>query len=1395
MAEEAKQQPALEPVGKPLSLIPVVIKEAALDSPTFRATAVHFSDQIELIERWLETFIKAVSKLAAEMNALQALFDSYIQAATPPLQVSEAVLDHDYTVLALKRFGEGARDFWNSNLRGMKRAEITVVDPIRAYIHNDLRMLKDARKNLDQTQRAFDGAIARYAGQAKTKEPSSLREDAFQLHEARRAYLKASMDFCVMAPQVRATLDKLLVKVIAEQWRDMRTARDSSTTSFARWSTDVDRVKGWSKQMENGERVFKRELHLARQQIENSAELSTRPSRDLDDYAASTVPYLGTQAPSTANLPSPAKPDPGKEKAEKQGWLFQRTITGKPARTYWVRRWFFVKNGIFGWLSQGARSGAVEESEKIGVLLCGIRPAFQEERRFCFEVKTKDTTVLLQAETQNDLTEWISSFEVAKRKALEDTSKDAGAPGSIDAAFSISPPIAPEFAAKTSEGHAAHPSDEGVALERSETLAFPGGDGLATRGSFDVSRRGTAYEREGESSRRDHAARIMEKLDLTRKSTAGPQVSGNNQPSAGGGIASLISASLASASHNIMPVGQIAAPAPGLPDTRLIIGQTLPTSSLAPSTLANPPAPTNLSKAAVAVSGERGLGLGRSGGMPGGLMANLWGSVNWGYINRLERGEVTTARERSASQPPSPIEPLDKPSDGSVDPSPATATSAVAVHRKSMSMGDPTQSPVQRPTIVTDDFPNYYPLALRVQDAQFRILFPNVPRAEKVVLVFRAVWNPTEQQEFPGRVYITAKDIFFFSNHMGLVLITGISLSSIDEVTAAPGKECDFLFLHFKTGSREDGATRLTVKTFLEPLRLLQRRLNFLVRNATSSEHGLEELVKRLIKMEVTDGDHSPSAESWEDVSVSTPMDPGYGGKDVKASLRIDGNLFGPPGINISKNATKFKLPTQPVIHTPHNMTQVVIDKDFDISAKALFHVLFGDKSTVFQMLYRERWAQRVVQGPWLTSDQGIQRRDFEYEIAAPGSASAIVINDYQVIEVLNDHLCYVVANRQTPWYLPSSDRFMLLSKIVITHVAKARCRLSIHTKVDWSRNPRIAKSLIERQALQDLDLEAQDLVDVINDQVARLGYNRSTGKVTSIFGQIGLQTQTAQFSAADIPPPNRPRKFKLTPQSLTSVIVQLVGNVVISVLSTGMSWILAVIASVGNFVSAHKLLMVLLMMSSGANFWYGGRDGWDWWNERNAGRFMKGLGVGPSTTMARAVWLKDLEVGFVGGNGSDAFVDAVFLAGLDEEALRGGNKCHQTFTSLLTSATQPQSPLSSSTHTSRRLHRTRQHLGSHRHDLLVALRVVNRIEKEVLEAEYENWLLDETEKCGRVGMMISDGGVGDGGGGKERGNGGKPEREGRGIREVEEWVKGYCGDCERALDGVKDRRGGPVLI
>lgn len=139
-----------------------------------------------------------------------------------------------------------------------------------------------------------------------------------------------------------------------------------------------------------------------------------------------------------------------------------------------------------------------------------------------------------------------------------------------------------------------------------------------------------------------------------------------------------------------------------------------------------------------------------------------------------------------------------------------------------------------------------------------------------------------------------------------------------------------------------------------------------------------------------------------------------------------------------------------------------------------------------------------------------------------------------------------------------------------------------------------------------------------------------------------------------------------------------------------------------------------------------------------------------------------------------------------------------QTFTDLLQHSEEPAAAVSSSAsinpsyhaitstrNTASRLARSRLSLQTYRHDLLIALRVVNNVEREVLRAEYENWLLDEGNWCRRVKGVIGPASEGDGEGSK----GGDSDSAGVG-EEVRDWVEDYCGACEGELRRVVGAEG-----
>lgn len=118
----------------------------------------------------------------------------------------------------------------------------------------------------------------------------------------------------------------------------------------------------------------------------------------------------------------------------------------------------------------------------------------------------------------------------------------------------------------------------------------------------------------------------------------------------------------------------------------------------------------------------------------------------------------------------------------------------------------------------------------------------------------------------------------------------------------------------------------------------------------------------------------------------------------------------------------------------------------------------------------------------------------------------------------------------------------------------------------------------------------------------------------------------------------------------------------------------------------------------------------------------------------------------------------------------RGPPSAAKTFSTVSTRAT------------ARRLHRTRQHLGAYRHDLLIAMRVVNNIEREMMHAEWENWLLDENTRCHQVGMMLREQQSTSSTKGAQRVDGEVVlelgEGDGRGVEDLRRWQEEYCGSC-----------------
>lgn len=229
---------------------------------------------------------------------------------------------------------------------------------------------------------------------------------------------------------------------------------------------------------------------------------------------------------------------------------------------------------------------------------------------------------------------------------------------------------------------------------------------------------------------------------------------------------------------------------------------------------------------------------------------------------------------------------------------------------------------------------------------------------------------------------------------------------------------------------------------------------------------------------------------------------------------------------------------------------------------------------------------------------------------------------------MFNDHLCYVVSDRKTPWHLPRPEDFTLLTKIVITHVAKSRCKIACFTKVDWLITPGITKGILERYALEDLHNDAVGIISLVTDQVQKMGHNCGTQRAIQIFGHIGQQNAKAQITAAD-PRVVIPGTQVIKRKTLKNIFAETAESFATDAASATIGFATESVTSVLNAFSAHRLITAVLFISLTLQILTSYRVSSKWWQERSAANFMARIGVQPHMTMSKAVYIRDLEANF----------------------------------------------------------------------------------------------------------------------------------------------------------------------
>lgn len=432
-AAQAEEEEELRPSSElhHIKLISVALKEAALDLPSFRASVTHLHTQLMTTEKWILALRSSLTKIPKQVKELQSYVNSFLEYLMPQ-SLLEGLVDQEYTQQAMNTIFDGLKLVWDISL-GLLNYLVPRLESTKDSIMEQIALYQTHKIRFDEAQANYDKFLRIHMATPKLKDPALVMEDALQLYAVRKEYMEASLELIIELNELVGYVNNKIVRFIYLMWHQ-KMERFGSHPVVQQLLNDVwaqlKRVSSWCDNYRGSVKRLHRDMMAAKKQIQESTSASFVPSGDLNDYRTTHV-----NAKVLSAYPESA--------VEKHGHLFMKTYVDKSTKPVWVQRWAFLQGGVFGLLVLNPSGTAVQETDKIGALLCNTKFTANEERRFCFELKTIDTTLVFQTETVQELASWLKVFENVRTRIT--TSGDP-----MTSLFGIAsnryPPLMSEFA-------------------------------------------------------------------------------------------------------------------------------------------------------------------------------------------------------------------------------------------------------------------------------------------------------------------------------------------------------------------------------------------------------------------------------------------------------------------------------------------------------------------------------------------------------------------------------------------------------------------------------------------------------------------------------------------------------------------------------------------------------------------------------------------------------------------------------------------------------------------------------------------------------------------------------------------------------------------------------------
>ncbi|XP_050529370.1 arf-GAP with coiled-coil, ANK repeat and PH domain-containing protein 2 [Daktulosphaira vitifoliae] len=363
----------------------ISVSDCLQDSPKFRNQLERHESNIDLLEHRLEKVVKVCSLMIDSGKTYvsqQSLF------ANSLWEMGLCFRDDTSSTKNLNKIIHALQEMNKFLTTFLDQASRTVLNNLTVFVKEDIKASKESKHTFEKAASELDGALLRNSQILKSR-PNEADELMSQVASARIAFRHAALDHV-----------HCITMLLARKKPEI-------------FSTLLSYIQAWSTYFHHGYTLTE-DLQDFIQNLNEEVEVMIIEAGKMEKQLGEHHKLVNSNDTVMINGDDNEINAKDKEVSRIEGYLYKRTSN---AFKTWNRRWFYLKNNQLAYRKRSGEDLFTVMEEDLR--LCSVKPAYDAERRFCFEVLSPTKSHILQADSEHAYKSWIEALQQGIGAAIQ----------------------------------------------------------------------------------------------------------------------------------------------------------------------------------------------------------------------------------------------------------------------------------------------------------------------------------------------------------------------------------------------------------------------------------------------------------------------------------------------------------------------------------------------------------------------------------------------------------------------------------------------------------------------------------------------------------------------------------------------------------------------------------------------------------------------------------------------------------------------------------------------------------------------------------------------------------------------------------------------------------------